>query len=295
MIIVVGASGRLGRAVTAELLARGRKVRAGCRRPAKATALAASGAEIVKLDLEDPHSIAAALAGGEAVFTAIHGLTGRRRNNVARVDVDGQRRLIDAANKAGARRYVLTSVQNASVDSPIGFTRAKSIAEQHLIHSGLDYTILRPSAFADLYAHDLIGAAVLAGKPVRLLGSGDTRRNLVAVADVALVAVRALLEEGFSRRVVAIGGPDNITDREVAALYGRLSGKPVRIRALSVRTLRLIAAIIGPLHPGVRNLLTFITQMEGRGDLNFDASEMPSILGREPTSLEAFVTSRISA
>jgi len=135
---------------------------------------------------------------------------------------------------------------------------------------------------------------VLAGKTAWLLGSGDTRRNMVAVADVARVAVRALLEDGFSRRVIAIGGPDNVTEREVAALYGRLSGKPVTLRSLSPRTLRLIGRLAGPFHGGVRNLLTFITQLDGRDDLGFDASEMAALLGYPPTSLEDFVRARVS-
>ena len=293
MILVVGASGKLGRRVAGELLTRGADVRAAGRKPSKVDELAARGAETVVLDLTRPDSFAAALAGVEAVFTAAHGLMDRRRNGNVRIDVEGMKRLIDAAQAAGVRRFVHTSAQNAAPNSPVAFTRVKWEAERHLQASGLDWTVLRPSAFADLYAHDLIGKQVLAGPTVWLLGSGETRRNLVAIDDVALMAVLALLERRFSREVVEVSGPDNLTEREVAALYGRLSGKPVRVRSLSPATVRTIGRVAGPFHGGVRNLLSFISELEGRSDLIADASGMAERLGRPPTSMETFVRARL--
>lgn len=128
--------------------------------------------------------------------------------------------------------------------------------------------------------------AVLKGRTVWLPGSGN-KRNMVAVADVAEVAVRALTEEGLSRRTIEIGGPDNLTEREVAELYGRLSGKPVKVRTLSPTLLRALAAMAGPFHAGIRNLITFMLEMEREGDLSFDASAVPELLGRPPTTIEA--------
>jgi uncharacterized protein YbjT (DUF2867 family) len=293
MILVIGASGMLGSRVAGELLARGANVRAAGRKPARLGELAARGAETVALDLTRPETFASALAGVEAVFTAAHGLMDRRRDGTARVDVEGMRRLIDAAEGADVRRFVHTSAQNASTDSLVAFTRAKAAAERHLQASRLDWTILRPSAFAELYAHELIGRHVLAGRTAWLLGSGDTRRNLVAVDDVALITVRALLEGRFSRELVEVAGPDNLTEREVAALYGRLSGKRVRVRCLPPALLRAIARVAGPFHGGVRNLLTFITDLEGRPDLVANASGMAERLGRPPIDMAAFVRAHV--
>lgn len=293
MILVVGASGLLGGRVAAALLGRGARVRAGGRKPAKLSGLAAQGAEVAALDLARGEGLDEALAGVEAVFTAVHGLMDRSRRGVARVDVEGQRRLIDAAVTAGVKRFVLTSVQNAAPDSPVAFPRAKAEAERHLQASGLGWTILRPTAFADLHAHEMVGKAVLAGKTVWLLGRGTTPRNFVAVDDVAAVAVQALLDGRFSRQVLEVGGPDNLTDREVAALYGRLAGRPVRVRSLPKGMVRLLGRLAAPFHGGVRNLLTFITDLDGRPDLQFDASGMPALLGRPPTSLESFVRSKL--
>lgn len=284
-VLVVGASGRLGQALTAELLSR-HQVLAGVRRPDQAEL--PPGAEAVRIDLRQPAGIEAALDQSNQVVTAVQGLTARAADSIMRVDVEGHKRLIDAAALKGISRFVYTSTQGASPDHPAPFLRAKAAVERHLIASGLDYAIIRPSAFMDLYAHELIGARVLAGKRAVLLGSGDIRRNLVAVADVA-AAVAALLEaEGSLRRVFEIGGPDNLTDREVAALYGDLAARPPRITALPAPAVRLLAALLRPLHSGLANILRFPLQTGSRGDLASDAAELTRLIGRPPLDLKAF-------
>lgn len=253
------------------------------------------GAEPVPLDLRRPQSFAAALEGADQIVTAAHGLTARAADSVARVDVEGHKALIAAAERHGIKRLVYTSAQGAAPDHPAPFLRAKAQVERALAASALDWTIVRPTAFMDLYAHDLIGKRVLAGKPAMLLGPGNLRRNLVAVADVAAAIARMVEQDGFSRRTIEIGGPDNLTEREIAALYGRLSGRPVRIRSLPPSVVRLLASIIRPIHSGVANILRFSQQVDMAGPLTFDARRMPALLGREPTSLESFARARMNA
>lgn len=251
-------------------------------------------AEAVRLDLRRPETFPAALAGADRVLTAVHGLTGRASDSIAKVDVEGHKRLIDAAAEAGVARFVYTSAQGAAAYHPLPFMRAKAEVERHLTASGLDYAILRPSAFLDLYAHDLIGAAVLAGKPVFLLGRGTTRRNLVAVADVAAAAVAALEAEGLSRRTLEIGGPDNLSPREVAAIYGRVAGKSPRIVALPAAAVATLAALFRPFHAGAANILRMASQLEGRADLALDRSDTAALIGRQPIGVEEFARSRSS-
>lgn len=293
MILVVGATGRLGRAVTAALIAGGHQVRAGCRNPGQAKDLAALGADVVPIDLRDRSGFSAALAGADQVVAAVQGLTARPADAIARVDLEGHCRLIEAAEKAGTKRFIYVSAQGASASHPAAFARAKAAVEAALAASGLQHTILRPSAFMDLYAHDIIGKAVLAGRRVVLLGNGHTPRNLVAVADVA-AAVVAAAEGRVPDRITHIAGPSNLSDREVAAVYGRLGNRPARITSLSPAVLAGIAAVIGPFHAGVRNLLLFGGQNEQHGSMVADASHMAGLIGREPQSLEAFVAQRLA-
>ena len=79
MVLVVGATGVLGRQVLAQLAAAKRPVRAMTRTPAKADGLRALGAEVVAGDLTDPPSLARACAGATQVVASAHGMIGRGR------------------------------------------------------------------------------------------------------------------------------------------------------------------------------------------------------------------------
>ena len=294
MILVVGANGMLGRRVTEALLARGVGVRATSRQPDKLAWARSGGAEVAALDLARPGGFVSALAGVDTVFTAAHGLMDRSGRGAERIDAEGTRSLIDAASAAGVRRFVYTSAQDAEPGSPAAFTRAKYAAERHLRASGLDWTILRPSAFADLYAQAMIGEKVLAGKTAWLIGSATTRRNFVVVDDVVTIALRALLDGCFSRERIEIVGPDNFTEREVAALYGRLSGREARVRTVPIGLARLIGRGLWPIHAGPHSLISFLIAQEGRRDLVADAADMARRLGRPPTRLESFARERLS-
>lgn len=293
MILVVGATGRLGRAATASLISGGHQVRAGCRQPAKADDLAALGAEVVPIDLRDPAGFAAALAGADQVVAAVQGLTARQADAIAQVDLQGHCRLIEAAAIAGVKRFIYVSAQGASAGHPAAFVRAKAAVETALAASGLQHNILRPSAFMDLYAFDFIGKSVLSGRRVVLMGRGDTRRNLVTVADVAAV-VWAAADGRVRDRITEVVGSSNLSDREVAAVYARLGKRPARVTSLSSAVLAAIAAVVGPFHAGVRNLLLFGDQNEQHGSLVADASHMAALIGRDPQSLEDFVAQRLA-
>ncbi len=288
MILVAGASGRLGKAVAERLLQERIPFRAACRNLAKAKWLAEQGVDVVPLDLESGTGVAQAVAGATGVLSCTHGLLGRSRHSIERVDVLGNARLIDASAAAGVKRFVFMSSLGAAPDHPSELWKAKARTEQHLKASGLEYVILRPSAFMDLYAHDLIGAAVMRGKTVFLLGGGNTRRNMIAVADVADAAVKALVSDDLVGETIEIGAPGNPTEREVAQLYASLSGTRIKVRSLPPRALRVLAAAIAPLHAGVGHLIRLPLQLAGREDLCLDPSSSMARLGLRPVTLQEF-------
>lgn len=295
LILLVGATGRLGTAVADRLLRDGIPFRAACRNVGKAQLLSERGIEVVRLDVESGAGLSAAVTGATCVISCVHGLLGRSRHSIERIDVRGQADLIDAARRAGVQRFVHISALGASHNHPSEFWKAKARTEQHLKASGLEYVILRPSAFMDLYAHDLIGAAVLRGKTVFLLGSGTTPRNLIAVADVADAVVQAVSRSDLAGQTIDIGGWENPTEREVAAIYARLSDEPLRVRSVPHQALRLLAAAIAPFHAGVGHLLRLPLQLADREDLRLDSSSAMERLGINPMRLSAYAASRSKA
>src|SRR5271165_5023813 len=112
--LVVGAGGRLGGRIAAGLLARGnRAIRLSARRTGGLHRFEGSGADLVRLDLTDPATFASALDGVDVVVATAHGAGGPHRAGSRRVDDIGYRRLIDACEHSGARRFVYVSEADA--------------------------------------------------------------------------------------------------------------------------------------------------------------------------------------
>ena len=197
MILIAGGTGRLGTALTPMLRAHDQTVRVLTRDPTRARHLAGT-AEIVVGDVRDRSSLDHAFEGVTSVVSAVHGFAGPGRVTPASVDQDGNANLVDAARDAGAD-VVLMSVVGASPDSPMELFRAKFQAEAHLRSSGVNWTIVRATAFIELWA-DLLGKGIVFGR-------GDNPINFVAVDDVAAAVASAVGDTTLRSTVLEIGGP----------------------------------------------------------------------------------------
>jgi uncharacterized protein YbjT (DUF2867 family) len=293
-VLVVGASGALGRPTIQALLMRGVAVRGLCRHPQAAADLAAAGAEIVAGDLTDRVSIERALSGATHVLAAAHGLLGRGRWRSEAVDDAGHRALIDAARAAGVERFVYTSALLAAPDQPIDFARTKHAIEQAVAASGMPCVILRPTAFMEHHVHAFNGLNVLTKGKAQLVGAGTKKRNFVAATDVAQFAVRALLDDPLPFARLDIGGPDHASNAEVAALYARLAGRPLKLSHLPAGVARLMSVLARPMHPGAARLMHLLSLPDGAFDERFDgAAELERRFGIRLTRLEEFVAARV--
>ncbi|MFI5274388.1 MAG: SDR family oxidoreductase [Ktedonobacterales bacterium] len=248
MILIVGASGRLGGIVARRLLAAGMPVRAMSRTPAKLTALRQLGADVVEGDLRDPGSLARACAGADAVLAAAHAFDSHGANVPQTVDDAGNRQLIDAAHAAGAGHVVLTSIRGARPDHPVDLFRYKYAAEQHLRESGLSYTIVRPTAFMELWA-EIIGEPIARRGKAMIFGRGTNPINFVSAEDVAQIAVLALTDPRARGQVIEIGGPRNLSLSQVVALVERATGRQAakqHIPRAMMRVMRVLTQSVSP-------------------------------------------------
>ncbi len=294
-LLVVGATGTLGRPVVQLLRTHGLAVRALCRHPERAADLAALGAEVVAGDLTDAASLQRACRGVTRVLAAAHGMLGRGRWRSEAVDDAGHRALIAAARDAGAERFVYTSVMGAAAAHPVDFFRTKHRIEQLLCASGLPWVVLRPSAFMEQHVHLFNGQPLLGKGRARLIGSGTKPRNFVAATDVARLAVRALVEDPAPFTTLEIGGPGSYSNNEVTALYARLSGRPLRVSRLPAAAARTIALLARPLHPGLARLLRLLSLPDDAFDEGWDGCErLEREQGVTMTRLEDFVRARVA-
>lgn len=232
MFLISGSTGSLGRQIVQELLTRGHPVRALVRDPSQREALEAAGAEVVIGNLRDPASLDRACQGVDVVISSASA-TRREDDTVENVDMRGTQNLVDAAHRAGARRFVFVSTNGASPESPVPAFRAKAAAEAHIIASGLEYVILQPEAFMDIWFGMLIEMPMAQGMPITLVGESRQRHSFIAQRDVARFAAAAALAPGAPRDTVILGGPAAVTFREVAEAYAEAAGRPLAIRSVA--------------------------------------------------------------
>jgi len=224
MILVTGATGTIGSEVVRQLAARGEKVRALTRDPARAQVPAE--VEVARGDYREPLSVQAALAGVTALFAvAVLGPD----------DAEQDAELIARAREAGVRRVVKLSAIGAG-DPAVGPASNWHLGgEQALRGSELEWTVLRPSSFA---SNTLSWAeAIRTGRPVpNMTGSGT--QGVVDPRDVSEVAVEALLASGHTGRTYTLTGPELLTTADQAATLASVLGRPVTTVDVPPDTLR---------------------------------------------------------
>lgn len=284
MILIVGASGRLGSTVTQLLLAQGKAVRAMTRNPRNLAQLEQQGVEVVSGDLRDPATLLRACQGADQVLAAAHALVGKGDNNPSTVDNKGNRQLIDAAKVAGVKHFVFVSGQNASSDSSFEFSRIKYHTEEYLRASGLNFTILRPCAFMDLWA-ELVGKPILEQGKTTIFGRGNNPINFVAVKDVARFVDVALDDARARNQVIEVGGPANLTMNQVAEVFERTSGQQAKKRHIPLLMMRVMSILMQRANPALSRQICAGIYMD-TANLSYDMAETASAFGVELTPFD---------
>ena len=232
MIAIAGGTGRLGSLLARRLAERGIDVRVITRDPTRADRLRDLPVQIVTADVRDRAGVRAALQGATTTLSAVHGFAGPGRVSPQSVDRGGNANLIDAAAELHVD-VILMSVVGAAADHPMELFRAKHAAEQHLIASNARWTIVRATAFLELWDEIMT-------KPI-VFGRGENPINFVSVNDVAAAVERAVLDAHLRGQIVEIGGPHNPTFNQLAALLQRARAQPGRVRHIPRPVLRLAA------------------------------------------------------
>lgn len=235
-VIVAGASGTIGRAVVRQLVADGQAVTALVRPGSRAAALPElAGARVADVALGDAQALGRAFAAGapQVAISCIASRSGAPRDAQA-VDHDANVALLEAAQAAGARQFILLSA--ICVQKPrLAFQHAKLAFEARLAASGIGYTIIRPTAFFKSLSGQV--KRVKAGKPFLIFGDGTlTRCKPISDGDLARFIASCIDNPDTLGRVLPIGGPGPaISLREQGAMLFELAGKPPRYTAISPR------------------------------------------------------------
>ena len=232
-ILVAGATGTIGEAVVRRLVADGHAVTALLRPGARDPGL--SGATLARASLPDRAALAQVFADArpDCVISCIASRSGAPKDARA-VDYAANMALLEAAQAAGAGQFLLLSA--ICVQKPLlAFQHAKLAFEAKLAASGIDYAIIRPTAFFKSLSGQV--KRVKAGKPFLIFGDGElTRCKPISDDDLARFIASCIDNPETSGKILPIGGPGPaISLREQGLMLFEVAGREPRFKSVSPR------------------------------------------------------------
>lgn len=294
-VTLFGGTGFVGRYVAQMLAQRGWRIIVASRHPDRALPLKTAGAvgQVVPVfaDIRDDGSVAAAVAGADAVVNLVGILFERGKQRFDTIHGEAAGRVARAAAAAGASRFVQVSAIGASADSPSAYARTKAAGEAAVRAAFPGAAILRPSVvfgpedgFFNLFANLARTAPFLP-----LFGGGTTKFQPVYVQDVAAAVVACLEQDGTAGQTYELGGPRVYSFRELMELTLKQTGRRKRLVSLSwgvaAFEARLLSLLPKPLLTPDQVVQLKIDNVVGAG------AKMLADLGIQPTPAELILPS----
>ncbi|MEC4811955.1 MAG: SDR family oxidoreductase [Scytonema sp. PMC 1069.18] len=290
-ILIVGATGTLGRQVARRAIDEGYKVRCLVRSAKRAAFLKEWGAELVSGSLCYPETLKSALEGVTAVIDAA---TSRPTDSqsIRQVDWEGKVALIQAANAAGVNRFIFFSILDADKYPDVPLMEIKRCTELFLAESGLNYTILRLAGFMQGLIGQY-GIPILEGQPVWVTGASSPIAYM-DTQDVAKFAIQALRVPETEKKAYPVVGTRAWSAEEIISLCERLSGKQARVTRMPINLLRTIRRGLRFFQWGwnVADRLAFTEVLASGRPLNAPMDEVYKVFGLAPeqtTTLESYL------
>ena len=276
MILVTGATGKVGSELVRLLAEQGAPARALIHTPDKAAPIQRLGLETAVGDFEQPDTLDAAMTGCDQLFL-LSPPTPRQPEQ--------EQHVIDAAKRAGVAHVVKQSVPWAD-DPDVGlvFCRWHGQIERYLEQSGLAYTLLRPSNFMQNF---LMSAQPVAEQGVLYGMFGEGRVGFIDTRDIAAVAAQLLTNPGHQGASYTLTGPEALSAAEVAERLSAAIGRQVRAVDVGPDTFRqglAAAGLPGWLVDGVVEGNELLAAGQGAEVTD----EVARVLGRPPRTFAQF-------
>lgn len=275
-VLVTGAGGKTGAAVLAALRARGARTVGLVR----STMHGAAGADdVVVGDQRDVEVLTRALDGVDAVHAIAPNLS---PDELAMAEA-----IVAACGRTGTRRLVLHSVIHPQLTA-MPHHADKGRAEEVVVTSGLDWTILQPNAYLQNLAPFVAGMRAGQYAPPYAL---DRASALVDLGDVAEVATRVLSDDVGIHGTFELSGPEACTPEDVAATAAALLGRSVRAERADPAA---FVTAMGLDDERQHRLLAMLQHYDRHGSPG-DATVLRALLGREPRGLREVLSELLVA
>ncbi|ACK64171.1 NmrA family protein [Rippkaea orientalis PCC 8801] len=288
-LLIVGATGTLGRQIARHALDQGHEVRCLVRNSRKAAFLKEWGAELIVGDLCQAETLPPALEGTDAIIDAA---SARATDSIKQVDWEGKVNLIQAAQTAKINRYLFFSILNAEKHPDVPLMEIKRCTELFLAQSGLNYTIFRLCGFMQ----GLIGqyaVPILDNQAVWITGQSGPVAYM-DTQDVAKFALRALEVAETQQKTLPLVGPTAWTAEGIIELCEKLSGKTAKIARVPLGLLRFMRGFTRFFQwtYNISDRLAFAEVLATGQPLDASMDEVYQILGldlEQTTTLESYL------
>ena len=239
-VLVVGATGLLGMEICRQLIAANIPVRGMVRNTSdrnRVNMLKDMGVETITADLKEPETLERAMENVEAIIsTASSTMSKTGNDNIETVDRLGQLNIIEAADAAGINKFVYISF----LDSPEKFPLqdAKREVERRLMQSNMDYTVLRPTFFMEIWLSPELGFDIHNAKAT-VYGHGANKISWISLKDVAAFAVHSLENHEAINNFIDLGGPEALSPLEVIRIAEEKTGRSFQLQYMPEEALRM--------------------------------------------------------
>jgi NAD(P)H dehydrogenase (quinone) len=286
-LLVTGASGQLGRRVLELLLEAGAKnIIATTRTPEKLADFAQQGITVRPADFDDPTSLKEAFAGVDRLLlisTDKVGFAGER--------IQQHLNAVAAAESAGVKHVLYTSLINPGPDSPVALAPDHHATETALEKSGMGWTFLRNSIYAD----GLVGTLSQAVQMGNVYSAaGDGKITYILREDCARAAAAALADSFVGRRTLDITGADALSQADLAKIAADISGKPVGYVPLT-RDVLIDNMVAAGLPRPLAEVYSSFDAGAAAGQFEVVSNTVEELTGRKPTRVADYLAANKAA
>jgi len=235
-VLVIGASGFVGGRLTKALLAEGYAVRCLARDPARVQDLAEIGGEIARGDVSNPASLAKSLDSVQAVYVSIHTLSPQPGSPADQrfmaVELNGLQNVVTACQAQGVRRLIYVTSLGITAEAASEWLRERWRAEQFLLGSGLDVSVIRPGMIVGAGGRGFGMLASQAKKSVAVGLGGRQKMRSIAVDDLIYYLVGVLNDPRAYGQCYDVGNDDVLTNSEMLDATAEILGRrpPIRLQ-----------------------------------------------------------------
>lgn len=274
-ILVVGATGNLGRPLIQLLAEKGETIKAATRKLSKHPNQ--PGIEFVSFDYDQPETYGPALEGVNRIVLIMGGL-----------DITPDRMaipLIDQAQQMGIEHIVFMSGMNVDKTDTPWFPRI----EKHLLASGIAYTILRPSWFMSLFIQGLRGPQEIC------LPLGNAEISFIDPDDISAVTAAAITEERHRGQIYTLSGNRALSMQEGAEIITRITGVDLTYVPIAEEVVRAQYQQMGRLSAEKIEYIMLSYKAGRDGLYAIVSNDVEAVLGRPPITIEQYAARHAQA